>query len=123
MCTVTVRIPGRPKLARAEAPGNTPNASIDDCAGVVNYTIDAVTGPQYHLGLLKFDNVSDSSLRGLLMRGRQMMPRAPPSTKATSPTSSSSLGTRSSCTLVRVKATYDAHAVPDTHEVDVAIRQ
>ena len=101
----------------------TPNAFIDESAGVVNYTIDAVTGPQYHLGLLKFDNVSDS-LRSLLMRSWQMMPGDPfdESYVANFILIAQKNDPVLQRTLAGVKATYDAHADPDTHEVNVVIR-
>jgi outer membrane protein assembly factor BamA len=47
--------------------------TFDDAAGTANYTFDIDPGPVYHLGFVKFDNVSDQ-LRSLLMRYWQMMP-------------------------------------------------
>ncbi len=99
------------------------NPEFDETAGVVNYTIDAVPGPQYHLGLLQFDNVSDS-LRSLLMRNWQMMPGDPFNESYVAnfilfAQKSDPVLERS---LAGVKATYDAHSNPDTHEVNLVIR-
>jgi outer membrane protein assembly factor BamA len=101
----------------------TPHASIDEAAGVVNYTIDAVPGPQYHLGLLKFDNVSND-LRSLLMRNWQMMPGDPFDETYVS---SFMLAAQKSDpvlqrTLAGVKASYDVHADPESHDVNLVIR-
>jgi outer membrane protein assembly factor BamA len=51
----------------------TPHPQLDDAAGTVSYNVDIDPGPVYHLGLVKFDNVSDE-LRTKLMRYWQMMP-------------------------------------------------
>ena len=54
----------------------TPHANLDETAGTVNYTVDIVPGPVYHLAFVKFDNVDDA-LRIQLMRAWQMMPGEP----------------------------------------------
>jgi outer membrane protein assembly factor BamA len=51
----------------------TPHPVFDDAAGTASYTFEIDPGPVYHLGFVKFDNVSDQ-LRSLLMRYWQMMP-------------------------------------------------
>lgn len=51
----------------------TPHPRFDNAGGTVSYTVDIDPGPVYHLGFLKFDNVSDGT-RMLLMRYWQMMP-------------------------------------------------
>ena len=96
---------------------------IDETAGTVNYTVDAVPGEQYHLGLIKFDNVSDS-MRSLLMRNWQMMPGDPFDESYVS--NFILLAQKSDPVLQRslagVAATYDAHANSETHEVNLVIR-
>ncbi len=47
--------------------------AFNDAAGTVDYTIDTVPGPVYHLANVKFDNVSDE-LRSRLMYQWQLMP-------------------------------------------------
>ena len=51
----------------------TPAPQFDDAAGTVSYTVNVDPGPVYHLGFVKFDNMSDGT-RTLLMRYWQMMP-------------------------------------------------
>jgi hypothetical protein len=100
----------------------TPRPEIDEAAGLVNYTIDTAPGPQYHLGLLKFENVGDS-LRSLLMRNWQMMPGDPFDESYVA--NFMFIAQKSDPVLERslagVKATYDVHADPDTHEVNLVI--
>jgi outer membrane protein assembly factor BamA len=50
-----------------------PHAALDDTAATVSYKVDVVPGPVYHLGFVKFDNVSDQ-MRTMLMRYWQMLP-------------------------------------------------
>jgi outer membrane protein insertion porin family len=97
--------------------------AVDESAGTVNYTIDAVPGPVYHLGLLKFENVSES-MRALLMRTWQMMPGEPFNESYVSnflfaAEKNDPVLQRS---LIGVKATYDVHADPDTRDVNLVIR-
>jgi len=50
-----------------------PHPQFDDAAATVSYNVDVDPGPVYHLGLVKFDNVSDE-LRTALLHNWQMMP-------------------------------------------------
>jgi outer membrane protein assembly factor BamA len=100
----------------------TPKPEIDEAAGLVNYTIDAAPGSQYHLGLLKFENVGDT-LRGLLMRNWQMMPGDPFDESYVAnfifvAQKSDPVLQRS---LAGVKATYDVRADTETHDVNLVI--
>jgi outer membrane protein assembly factor BamA len=96
---------------------------LDDTAGIVNYAFDAVPGPQYHLGLVRFENVSDT-MRSLLMRAWQMMPgdafdESYVSSFLFNAQKSDPVLARS---LVGVGATFNVHADPATHDVNVVIR-
>ncbi len=51
----------------------SPRPVLNDAAGTVNYFVDVTPGPIYHMGLLRFDNVSDQ-LRALLLHYWEMMP-------------------------------------------------
>lgn len=51
----------------------TPTAHFDEAAGTVSYDVEVNPGPVYHLGFVRFENVSDQML-SLLMRYWQMMP-------------------------------------------------
>jgi outer membrane protein assembly factor BamA len=51
----------------------TPHPEFNDSDGTVTYTMDINAGAVYHLGFVKFDNVSEQ-LRNLLIRYWQMMP-------------------------------------------------
>ena len=51
----------------------TPRPQLNDAAGTVSYLVDVVPGPVYHLGFVKFADMSDAT-RMLLMRYWQMMP-------------------------------------------------
>jgi hypothetical protein len=96
---------------------------VDDSAGTVNYTVDAVPGPVYHLGLLKFENVSDA-MRSLLMRNWQLIPGDPFNESYVS--SFIFMAQKNDPVLQRslagVKATYTAQADPDTRDVNVIVR-
>lgn len=101
----------------------TPHPELDDAAGIVNYTVDIQPGPVYHLGLLKFDNVSED-LRKLLMRNWQMFPGDPfdesyVSNFIAKAQSSDPILMR---TLAGVKVTYDVRADPTSHDVNLVIR-
>ena len=101
----------------------TPQASFDDATGLANYTVSVRTGEVYHLGFVRFENVSDK-LRAILTHNWQMMPGDPfnqeyvgdfilklkeqePSLRAT---------------LSGVKPVFDVMANPETHEVNVVLR-
>jgi outer membrane protein assembly factor BamA len=97
--------------------------SIDEGSGTANYTINAVPGPVYHLGLLKFENVSDD-MRAALMRNWQLMPGDPFNESYVSgfiivAQKSDPALQRS---LMGVKASYDVRSDPETHDVNVVIR-
>lgn len=51
----------------------TPRPVLNEDAGTVSYVVDAEPGPVYHLGFVKFDDMSEQA-RMLLMRYWQMMP-------------------------------------------------
>jgi outer membrane protein insertion porin family len=96
---------------------------LDDPSGIVNYTIDAVTGPVYHFAFVKFDNVSDS-LKALLMHNWQMMPGDPFNENYAS---SFMLNAQNSDPVLMralsgVKATFDVKTDPESHDVNLIIR-
>jgi outer membrane protein assembly factor BamA len=100
-----------------------PHPELDETASVVNYTVEIKPGAQYHLGLLRFDNVSDD-LRKLLMRNWQMMPGDPFDESYVAgflmaAQKSDPVLTR---TLAGVKPTYTVMADPQTHEVNCVIK-
>jgi outer membrane protein assembly factor BamA len=97
--------------------------TLDESVGAANYTINAVPGPVYHLGLLKFENVSDA-MRALLMRSWQLMPGDPFNESYVSnfimiAQKNDPALQRS---LVGVKASYDVRSDPETRDVNVIIR-
>ena len=101
----------------------TPHAVLDDAAGTVSYTVDVDPGPVYHLGFVKFDNVSDD-LRKLLIHNWQMMPgdvfnEVYVATFIEKAKDQDPVLRRS---LADVKTKYDATADPQTHVVNVVIR-
>jgi outer membrane protein insertion porin family len=101
----------------------TPRPDFNDADATVNYTVAVDPGPVYHLGFVKFDNVSDD-LRKLLIHNWEMMPG--------DVFDESYVGSfiakvqqqdpvlRQSLSGVKVK--FDAIANPDTHDVNVVIR-
>lgn len=101
----------------------TPQPIFNDADATVNYTVDVDPGPVYHLGFVKFDNVSDD-LRKLLIHNWEMMPG--------DVFDESYVGSfiakvqqqdpvlRQSLSGIKVK--FDAIANPDTHDVNVVIR-
>ena len=101
----------------------TPHAELDEAAGVVNYTVEIKPGPVYHLGLLKFENVSDD-MRKLLMRYWQMLPGDPfdEGYVANFLLSAQKADPVLQRSLAGVKSTFDVHADPTTHEVNCVIR-
>jgi len=80
-------------------------------------------GPVYHLGLLKFENVSDD-MRKLLMRNWQMLPGDPFDEGYVA--NFLLLAQKADPVLQRslsgVKSTFDVRADPQTHEVNCVIR-
>jgi outer membrane protein assembly factor BamA len=101
----------------------TPHPEFDDAAGVVNYSVEINPGPVYHLGLLKFENVSDD-MRKLLMRNWQMLPGDPFDEGYVA--NFLLLAQKADPVLQRslsgVKSTFDVRADPQTHEVNCVIR-
>ncbi len=97
--------------------------SIDESAGTADYTIYAVPGPVYHLGLLKFENVGDA-MRAQLMRSWQMMPGDPfnESYVGNFITVAQKNDPALQRSLVGVKVSYDVRSDPETHDVNVIIR-
>lgn len=100
-----------------------PHPEFDEAASVVNYTVEIKPGPVYHLGLLRFDNVSDE-LKKLLMRNWEMMPGDPfdegyVAGFLISAQKSDPVLMR---TLAGVKPTYTVMADPQTHEVNCVIK-
>jgi outer membrane protein assembly factor BamA len=101
----------------------TPAAQFDESSSTVNYNVAIEPGPVYHLGFVKFDNVSDN-LRTYLIRNWQMLPGDPfnevyvanfiATLQQNDPVLRRS--------LAGVKTNFDAVADPQTHDVNVVIR-
>jgi outer membrane protein assembly factor BamA len=101
----------------------TPHPEFNEAAGTVDYTVDIQPGAVYHLGLVRFENVSDD-LRKLLMRNWQMLPGDPfnksyvenffLSAQKTDPVLQR--------TLAMAKESYEIRADPESHEVNLVIR-
>jgi outer membrane protein insertion porin family len=101
----------------------TPTPKFDESTMTVNYDVAIEPGPVYHLGFVKFDNVSDE-LRTYLIRNWQMLPGDPfnetyvanfiASVQKNDPVLRRS--------LAGIKTTFDAVADPQTHDVNVVIR-
>ncbi len=101
----------------------TPHPQLDDAAGIVNYEVDVDPGAVYHLGFVKFDNVSDQ-MRTLLIHNWEMMPgdvfdESYVSTFIMKIQQNDPVLKRS---LAGVKVKFDADADPHTHDVNVVIR-
>ena len=101
----------------------TPHAITDDAAGTVSYTVDVDPGPVYHLGFVKFDNVSDD-LRTLLIHNWQMMPGDPfdetyLSTFMVKMMTQDPVLRRS---LAGITPKYELRADPNTHIANLVIR-
>lgn len=96
---------------------------FDRQAGIVNYTVEIAPGPVYHLGFVKFDNVS-AQLRSLLMKSWQMLPGDPfDETYVANFVSNAQKSDPALLkTLTGVQAKFDVMADPQTREVNVAIR-
>jgi outer membrane protein assembly factor BamA len=100
-----------------------PHPVFDDAAGTVSYTVEINAGPVYHLGLVKFDNVSDE-LRKLLLHHWEMMPgdvfddsypvRFLSLIRTEDPVLQRS--------LANVKVSYNVTADPQTHDVNCVIK-
>jgi outer membrane protein assembly factor BamA len=96
---------------------------FDESAGTVNYTMDINAGPVYHLGFVKFDNVSDD-LRRLLIRNWQMLPGDPfdEGYVANFILTAQKADPVLMRSLAGVKAAYDIRADTETHEVNCVLR-
>lgn len=101
----------------------TPHAVFNDADSTVSYNVDVDPGPVYHLGFVKFDNVSDD-LRTLLIRNWQMLPGDPfdQSYVANFLIKAQQQDPVLARSLVGVKAEFNVMANPDTHDVNVLIR-
>jgi outer membrane protein insertion porin family len=101
----------------------TPHATVDNAAGTVSYTVNVDPGPVYHLGFVKFDNVSDA-LRTLLIHNWEMMPGDPfdESYVADFIVKVQMQDPVLRRSLAGVKANFDASADPQTHIVNLVIR-
>ena len=91
--------------------------------GIADYVVEIVPGSIYHLGFVKFENVSDE-LRVRLMRFWQMLPGDPFDDRYVSnfllqAQKDDSVLQR---TLANVKVDYDVLADPVTHDVNCVIR-
>jgi outer membrane protein insertion porin family len=101
----------------------TPTPHFDDAKATVNYDVAVDPGPVYHLAFVKFENVSDE-LRRLLIKNWQLLPG-----DAFNETYVSEFLVTAQQndpvlrrTLAAVKATYNATADPQTHDVNVVLR-
>ena len=96
---------------------------FNDAMGIADYVVEIVPGSIYHLGFVKFENVSDE-LRVRLMRFWQMLPGDPFDDRYVSnfllqAQKDDSVLQR---TLANVKVDYDVLADPVTHDVNCVIR-
>lgn len=100
----------------------TPTPHFDETAATVNYDVAVDPGPVYHLGLVKFANVSDQ-LRAMLMRDWQLMPGEPfdESYVAGFIMNVQQHDPALRSTLNNVKYTFDAVADPQSHDVNLVI--
>jgi len=101
----------------------TVHTDLDDAAGVANYTLDSDPGPVYHLAYLKFENTSDET-RTLLMKYWQMVPGDPYDESYVNKfiLQAPSWDRELSHALSGMKASYDAQADTEKHEVTLVIR-
>ena len=95
---------------------------LDEATGTANYTLTEETGPQYHLAIVRFENVSDD-LRHKLMAQWKMLPGDP---FDASYVGEFMAAMRTNDPVLRpllehLKATYDAKADPQTHDVTLRI--
>ncbi|MDE3186820.1 MAG: hypothetical protein KGM96_04760 [Acidobacteriota bacterium] len=100
----------------------TPRATFDDAAGTVSYDVEVEPGPVYHLGFVKFDNVSDE-MRTQLIHNWEMLPGDPfnegyVSNFIAKIQQADPVLKRS---LAGVKVKFDASADPETHDVNLVI--
>jgi outer membrane protein insertion porin family len=101
----------------------TPTPHFDESTATVNYDVSIETGLIYHLGFVKFDNVSDE-LRTYLIRNWQMLPGEPfnetyVANFIVTAQQNDPVLRRS---LAGIKTTFDAVADPQTRDVNVVIR-
>ncbi len=101
----------------------TPSPHFDDATGTANYDVSIEPGPVYHLGFVKFDNVSDE-MRSLLIKNWQMLPgdvfdEGYVSDFIAKVQDHDPVLKRS---LTGVLVSYNAMADPQTHDVNVVIR-
>jgi outer membrane protein assembly factor BamA len=101
----------------------TPHPLLNDATGTVDYAVDINRGPVYHLGLIRFDNVSDD-LRKLLMRNWQLLPGDPfdDSYVAMFLGNAQRSDPILQRTLATVKASFDVRADPVSHDVNLVIK-
>jgi outer membrane protein insertion porin family len=101
----------------------TPTPQFDESTATVNYNVAIEPGQVYHLGFVKFDNVSDE-LRTFLIRNWQMLPGEPfnESYVANFVATVQQNDPVLRRSLAGVKTTFDAIADPQTHDVNVVIR-
>jgi outer membrane protein assembly factor BamA len=100
----------------------TPHPEFDEASGAVNYTVEINPGPIYHLAFVKFENVSDE-MRSRLMHVWKMLPGDPfdesyVSSFIVKAQKEDPVLQRS---LAGVKVSFEAHADPQTHEVNCVI--
>jgi hypothetical protein len=100
----------------------TPHPQYDDANGIVNYTVEVIPGPVYHLASVKFENVSEE-LRSRLISVWQMPPSAPfdesyLSSFIVQAQNADPVLLRS---LSGIGATYDLTTDQQTHEVNCVI--
>jgi outer membrane protein insertion porin family len=100
-----------------------PQPSFDNAAGTVDYTIDVVSGPIYHVAYVKFDGAGDE-LRSHLMRQWQLMPGDPfdQTYLDTFLTRAESQDPWLRRSLAGALSTTETSADPVTHDVDITFR-
>jgi outer membrane protein assembly factor BamA len=101
----------------------TPHPEFNDADATVSYTVDVDPGPVYHLGFVKFDNVTDE-LRNLLIHNWEMMPgdAFDESYVANFVIKVQQQDPVLRKSLAGVKVKFDVMANPATHDVNVVIR-
>jgi len=95
---------------------------LDEASGTANFTLTETPGPQYHLAIVRFENVSDD-LRHKLMAQWKMLPGDP---FDASYVGEFMAAMRTNDPVLRpllehLKATYDAKADPQTHDVTLRV--
>jgi outer membrane protein assembly factor BamA len=101
----------------------TPHPEFNDADATVSYTVDVDPGTVYHLGFVKFDNVTDE-LRNLLIHNWEMMPgdAFDESYVANFVIKVQQQDPVLRKSLAGVKVKFDVMANPNTHDVNVVIR-